>query len=81
MGNTNRTTGKKRYPIIAAAGTVFTLLWLSLLPNHSGVIDQLTQGVTGSIRHHFRHRQGKEGVLGHARPTDGIMTVVTQWSA
>jgi hypothetical protein len=42
-----------------AAGIVSGVLWLNLLP-HQGVVQQLSAGVSSSIRAYFKDRQAKE---------------------
>jgi hypothetical protein len=42
-----------------AAAVVSGFLWLSLLP-HANVLQQLTAGVSSSIRAYFKDRQAKE---------------------
>jgi hypothetical protein len=56
------------YPSIVAAGVLFAFLWLSLVQHRAGVVDQLTAGVTSSIRHYFKHRQGIEAAQEHRSP-------------
>jgi hypothetical protein len=73
MDDTDRESELARYRLMVASVIVLSLLWLSFLPRHAGVIDQLTQGVTGSIRHHLKHRQAKDAVQ-DAQSTVAIIT-------
>ena len=58
-----------RYRSIIAAGVLFTFLWLSLLQHRAEAVEQLAAGVSSSIRHYFKHREGIEATQGHSSPS------------
>jgi hypothetical protein len=66
MNNQGRSShAQQRYPSIVAAGALFAFLWLSLLQHRVAAVEQLAAGVSSSIRHYFKHRQGLEAAQEH----------------